>query len=192
LAAGAALEDPSAHPKAVTEKIPSPRAVDGALRFVDAEPEFSEESSQVFEDPEACPFRSHIDVAVVCVSDEGVPSSFQFFIDYVEEHVREERRERTALWRALVPFRCDTVRHHPCFEKTADDPQQPRVGHELREHSHEDVVVHSIEKLFEIDIDDPVSTGQDVLLSLADGVMRSASWTETMAVFGKLRIQQRL
>ena len=75
-------------------------------------------------------------------------------VEVVEKKIGEQRRQRSALRRALVPFDADAALHHPRLEKASDDPQQALVANPPCQTRHQDVVVDPVEKLFEVDIHD--------------------------------------
>jgi hypothetical protein len=46
---------------------------------------------------------------------------FQLLVEIVEQKIGEQRRQRTALRRALVPLDAYASLHHPGFQEAADD-----------------------------------------------------------------------
>ncbi|MDT4889349.1 hypothetical protein FQZ97_1260360 [compost metagenome] len=54
----------------------------------------------------ACRLAAHVDVAVIDVATESVATALKFAIPVREQDVRQQRRERPALWRAFAAL-CD-------------------------------------------------------------------------------------
>src|SRR5689334_10397054 len=71
------------------EKLPARGLIDGTLRFVDPEPESPEEAPERLEHALTGAPRPHVNIAVVGVSRELVPTLLQFFVNVVEEDVGE-------------------------------------------------------------------------------------------------------
>jgi hypothetical protein len=140
----------------------------------------------------ARPLGPHVDVEVVGVAHERVTALLQLFVHVVQQHVRQERRQRPALWRALVTLHHHPVRENPRVEVAANEPQHATVLDPLREPPHEHVVVHTIEELLQIDVHDPAATLLHVALRVTHGVVRAAPRPEAVAVLREARIDSRL
>ena len=79
-----------------------PRPGDGTLLRVDLELEASlDEAGQACHDPLAGLFAADIDVAVIRIAHEAVATTLKLAIQFIQHEVRKQRRERTALRRAL-------------------------------------------------------------------------------------------
>ena len=109
-------------------------------------------------------------------------TALQRAVHFVEEHVRQERRQRPTLRCALVALRHHTADHHTGVEVAADQPKQAFVFDSLFQPGHQHVVVHAVEELLKVHIDDPLSAGCDVLPSLAHRGALAPARPETMAV----------
>jgi len=116
----------------------------------------------------------------------------QFLVHEVEEHVGQERRDRSSLRSPLVSLHDHPVDHDPCFQVPADQPQHPFVLDPLRQFPHQDVPVDPVEKSFQINVNDPAAALLDVPLCTPYGIVRPAARTEPVAVIGKRRVEDRL
>jgi hypothetical protein len=85
-----------------------------------------------------------------------VTAVFEFLVQIVQQQIGEQRRQRTALRRALIARGAEAVLHHPRRQIAADNPQQALVANAPGQTAHHHVVIDPIEKLFEIQIDDDV------------------------------------
>jgi site-specific DNA recombinase len=83
------------------------------------------------------------------------------------------------------------LRPHTRGEKTADEPQQPSIGHPLGQ-PHQNVVVDPVKELFQVDIHYPAVSRCDVLLCPRHRLMRGATGTEAEARLGERRVPVRL
>jgi hypothetical protein len=121
--------DPAFHhtsrttPKGIAKDFAIPPEVHGAFRLVDAEPELCVEPPEQPHHALARTPRPHVDVAIVGVAHEGVSAFLQLLINFVEQHVRKQRREGTALRRSLVPFHHHPVRQNSGAKVAADESQ---------------------------------------------------------------------
>lgn len=88
-------------------------------------------------------------------------------IDFVEERVRKQRREGSALRRSLVPIHHDPRCHDAGIEVATDEPEHATVRDALREPAHQHVVVHPIEEGFEVHVHHPAAAFLDVTLRRA-------------------------
>jgi hypothetical protein len=79
----------------------------------------------------------------------------QLLVDFVEQHVCEQRREWSTLRRSLVPFHHDPVRHDSGVEVAADEPQYATVLHSFAELAHQHVVVHAVEEFLQVHVGAP-------------------------------------
>jgi hypothetical protein len=72
--------------------------------------------------------------------------------------------------------------HDAGVEVAADESEHSLVRDSLCELAHQHVVVHAVEKLFEVHVDHPAATFLDVLLRLAHCVVCTTSRPEAVAV----------
>jgi hypothetical protein len=66
---------------------------------------------------------------------------------HVEQHVRQQGRQRTALRRALVPFHHHAGDQYPGVQIATDECAYPSVRDPLRHQAHEDIVIDAIKEL---------------------------------------------
>src|SRR5262245_65778580 len=91
-------------------------------------------------------------------------------------------RHRAALRRPFVHRTDQTVLHYPSVEKRPDELEYALVGDPCRDACHQNVVIDSVEKLFEVEIDYDVVAFGDITLRLSHGLMGGTSRTEAEAV----------
>jgi site-specific DNA recombinase len=95
------------------------------------------------------------------------------------QHCR--RREWTALRRPFVSRDAHAFVHHVRLKKAADDSKQAFVGDTSGQTGHQDVVVHSIEELLQIEVHDDDSPIGYVSAGRSQRIVRAASRSETVA-----------
>src|ERR1700756_349936 len=76
----------------------------------------------------------------------------------------------------------------PGVQERPDEFEHALVGHPCGDARHQDVVVNSVEKSFQIEIHHNVVALGDVALCLGYGLMRRPSRPEAVAVLGERRI----
>lgn len=96
------------------------------------------------------------------------------------------------LWSSLVRMDEGSAgKNHSRLQKGVDQAFQTLVCDFPTDSRHEDVVIHFVEELFQVHIHNPLSSGLLVFPRLPDCVVRTPFGTETIAVFGKIRIEDR-
>ena len=100
----------------------------------------------------------------------------------------KDGRKRAALRRALIHRTDQTVFHHPGVEERPDEFEHTLIGHSRGDARHQAVVIDSVEKLFEIEIDHDVVAVGDVTLRLSHCLMGGAPRSKAVAVLGKRRV----
>jgi hypothetical protein len=126
---------------------PLPRPGDGTLLRVDLELEASlDEAGQVGHDPVASLFAADVDVAVVRVAHEAVATALKFAIQFVQHEIREQWRERPALWGTLPADLEQPVVDHTGCQVAPDKPKHPPIRDARCHASHEFVVINSVER----------------------------------------------
>ena len=96
--------------------------------------------------------------------------------------------DRAALRRTLIHRTDQTVFHHPGVEKRPDEFEHTLIGHSRGDARHQAVVINSVEKLFEIEIDHDVVALGDVALRLGDCLLGGAHRSKAVTVLGKRRV----
>src|SRR5215204_1512697 len=85
---------------------------------------------------------THVDVRVVRVADETVPTTRELLVELIQNDVAQQRRERAALRYPFLRADDDTIRqYHLRLQHLSDQYEQPLVVHSLREPRHEPLVV---------------------------------------------------
>src|SRR5439155_12576764 len=87
-----------------------------------------------------------------------------------------------SLWSAFHTGADQSVLHHPGVQKCPDEFQQPLVFDSFGDLTHQFVVIDSVEKLFEVEINHPAVACGDVLLRLGYRLMCRSSRSKTIAV----------
>src|SRR5215211_1410301 len=124
-----------------------------ALGFVDLQLEaFGQERLDACHHPLTRLPAAYIDVAIVGVAYEAVAALLQFLVQHIQHQVRQQRRERSALRRALLRRADQASFHHACGQKAADEFQDALVSDPLGNEPHQDVVVDPVEELLQVDI----------------------------------------
>ena len=99
----------------------------------------------------------------------------QFLIHLVEHDIGQEWRQRATLRRSFPDDDARAVRHHDhSFQHQAHNSDHPAIRH-LRAHAVEKaLVLDPIKELSEIEINDRLATGFEMLLGFGDGRRRTA------------------
>jgi len=179
--------------EAEAQELADARLGDRALSPVDLELEtFGEELLDAGHHSLACLLAAHIDVAVVGIAHEAVAALLQFLVQHVQHQVRQQRRERATLRRALLRRADQATVHHARCEERADELEDALVSHPLGNEPHQDVVVDPVEELFQVEVHHKAVPGRDVLLRPLYGLMRRARRPEAEACLGERSIPVRL
>src|SRR5215510_8614269 len=154
-----------------------------ALRLVDLQLEpVGQEPTHGSHDPLAGAATADVDVAVVGVAAEAVTPPFQFLVEIIEHEVAQKGRKRAALRRPFIHRTDQTVLHYPGVEKRPDELEYALVGNSFRDARHQNVVIDSVEKFLEIQVDHDVVAFGDIPLRLGHRLMGRTSRTETVAM----------
>ena len=94
-------------------------------------------------------------------------------------------RERTSLRSPFYAWADQPVFHHSGLQKSPDEFQQPLVFDTLGDLCHQFVMIHSIEKFLQIEINHPAVTFGNIPLCLYYSLMRRSSRSKTVVVIGK-------
>src|ERR1019366_7407 len=85
--------------------------------------------------------------------------------------VKRKWRKWTSLGSAFYAGADQSILHHPGGQERPDELQQPLVLHSFRRLPHQFVVIDSIKKLFQVEIDRPAVARDDILLRLSYRLM---------------------
>ena len=161
----------------------------GALGHVDLQPQSSgQEVADAAHDAVAGAMAANVDVAVIGIATESMAAPFQFLVQFVEHQIAQQWGERAALRSALLGRTDQPIFHHPGAKECPDELEHALVGHPFGHASHQAVLIDSVEKFLEVDVNHHVVAVGDVLLCLGHGLMSGASRTESVAVLGKRRV----
>ena len=165
---------------------------DGALLLVDleAEPVLQERRHRRHHSL-PCRLRPHIDVAVIGVSAEPMSPSFQFLVQIVQQQIGQQRRQRAALRRALVPFAAHPSAIIPACKKRRT-MRSRRVSPMRR--ARRDIRISWLtrsKEFLEIQVHDDLIPVRHVFPGLSQRMVRAAAGAEAEARSGECRIQPR-
>src|ERR1022692_2908264 len=110
---------------------------------------------------------------------------FEFAVEFIEDDIRQERRERSTLRCAFFRRTHQPVLQHPHFQERPDQSEHSLVGYPSRDRCHQFVVIDPIKEFLKIEIYHPAMACGDVLLRLGYRLMRRALRPESVAVFGE-------
>src|SRR5215468_599256 len=116
------------------------------------------------------------------------PASNPRFCARTGSYLLRSGRHRAALRRPFIHRTDQTVLHYPGVEKRPDELEYALVGNPFRDARHQNVVIDSVEKFFEIQVDHDVEALGDIPLRLGHGLMGGTSWAEAVAVLGERRV----
>ena len=122
------------------------------------------------------------------VPAKAVTASGQFLVEVVKHEIAKDGRKRAALRRSLIHRTDQTVFHHPGVEKRPDEFEHTLIGHSRGGGRHQAVVIDSVEKLFEIEIDHDVVAVGDITLRLSHCLMAGAPRSKAVTVLGERRV----
>jgi len=74
-------------------------------------------------------------------------SSLQFLVQFVQEDVAEQGRERATLRRTFVTFLNNPVDHNTSLKISPNQPEDTFIQYPLGDPAHKDVVVYSVKTL---------------------------------------------
>src|SRR3989442_10338586 len=175
--------------KAESEKLPFLRSRYRALALIHLTFELlRDESRDAFHRSLTRALAANVDVAVVRVANIAMSPALQLPVEFVEHEVGQQWRKWTSLWSAFHTGAGQSVPHHPGVQKRPDEFQQPLVFDSFGDLTHQFVVIDSVEKLFEVEINHPAGACGDVLLRLSYRLMCRSSGSKTIAVVGERRV----
>jgi hypothetical protein len=94
-----------------------------------------------------------------------VTPAFEFLVEVIPQKICDQWQEKGALRSPFVPFDAPAIGHQPRLQEATDDREQALVADALGETGHRDVVLHSIEELLQVEIDDDAPSVGYILLS---------------------------
>src|SRR6266478_772869 len=175
--------------KAESEKLPFLRSRYRAFRLIHLEFELlRDESRDALHHPLTRTLAANVDVAVVRVANIAMSPALQLTVEFVEHEVGQQWRKWTPLWGSFHAWADQSVLHHPSIQECPDEFQQPLVLDSFCDLTHQFVVIDSIEKFLQIEINHPAVARGNVLLCLGHCLMRGSSRSKTVAVVGEGRV----
>ena len=134
---------------------------------------------------------AYIDVAVVSVSAETMTPAFEFPVKVVKEYIRQQRTQRTALRRTLFRRCTDSGNHDSGVQICANQLEYALILYLLRQTRHENIMVHSVKEVGQVDVNHPRVALVDVSFCRTDRSMRAPTRTKSVAVLRKVRVEYR-
>src|ERR1035438_10274067 len=125
---------------------------------------------------------------IACGPSSARPSAVASFGEFVEHEVGQQWRKWTSLRSAFHAWADQSVLHHPSIQECPDEFQQPFVLDSFCDLTHQFVVIDSIEKLLQVEINHPAVAFCDVLLCLGHCLVRGSSRSKAVAVIGECRV----
>src|SRR5262245_49547979 len=159
------------------------------FRLVDLQLEpVGQEPAHGGHDPLAGAATANVDVAVIGIAAEAVTPPFQFLVEIIEHEVAQKGRKRAALRRPFLHRTDQTVLHDPSVKKRPDELEYALVGNPFRDTRQQKIVIDSVEKFLEVEVDHDVVAFGDIPLRLGHGLMGGTSRAEAVAMLGERRI----
>ena len=87
--------------------------------------------------------------------------ALQLTVELVEHDIAEQRRKRSPLGSPFHAWAEKPVFHHPGIQERPDEFQQPLVIDALGDLSHQFVMIDSIEKLLQVEVNQPAIASSD-------------------------------
>src|SRR3954471_24322319 len=129
---------------------------------------------------------------IICVTHEPVAATLQLTIQLVQNEVRQQGREGTALRGSLPAALEESVVEHACRQIAPDEPEHPPVRDTRRHGGDQTIVVHPVEELGQVDIHDEPIAVDDVGLRLRHRLVGGAARPEAEAVLAERWVPQGL
>ncbi|KTC43601.1 hypothetical protein AO262_27075 [Pseudomonas fluorescens ABAC62] len=132
---------------------------------------------------------THVNVRIVGITHKAMTPTFQLSVEFVGQDVRQQRRERAALRRPLLPSADDPTRHDSSLEVAANQPEHPLVFDLTLDVGHQYIVVDPIKELLQIKFHTPAVSHSHMGAGCFDGLMSASARTKTVAVVREQRIE---
>src|SRR6267378_4721287 len=134
---------------------------------------------------------AYVDIAVIGIAAEAVPSPFQFFIERIQVDVGQQRRQRSALRSPLHARHHYTLHHRAPPQVLPNQMQHSFVPDHSRNPSHQNVVIDLVEELGDVHVHHPFLPSLRILLRGSHGVLCAPSRSKPVTVLAALRIEDR-
>src|SRR5277367_4342560 len=138
-------------------------------------------------------FAAHEDVAIIGVANEPQAPPRQFAVQFVENDVGKQWRERAALRRSFLDRDLRPVRHHHRrLQHQADQGEYPLVRHAFREPGQQALMVNSVEEFGQVQINQRSIAVLEISRCFSDGGMSAALGAEAVTAGVEGRLEDRL
>lgn len=176
--------------KTEAEKVPLFGFGYRALRRVHFEPQATlDELDNAGHHAMTAAFAPDVDVAFIGVPHEVMTSSMKLSIELIQHDVRQQRRERAALRRALLCRHHHTVGHHNFgLQHLSNQQQHAFVVDAQSKPRNQTIMVHSIEELLQVEVHDVLAAVFQILAGLCDRRMATAAGSKTVAAVVKRQL----
>jgi hypothetical protein len=121
-----------------------------------------------------------------------VAATLKLAIQFIQDEVREQGRERTALRGPFpAPLEQPAI-EHTSRQVSPDEPKNPPIRNPRRYPCHQPVVIDPVKELCQVDIHDKPIAFNDVGLRLRHRLVGGAARPEAVAVLAECRVPLRL
>src|ERR1017187_10295415 len=151
-----------------------------------------EEAGDAIHHPLSCPLAADVNIAVIRIPHEAMLTPFEFAVEFIEDDIRQERRERSTLRCAFFRRTHQPVLQHTHFQDRPDQSEHSLVGYPPIDRFNQVVGIDPIKEFLKIEIYPPAMACGDVLLRLGYRLMRRAFRPEPVTVFGERRVPSAL
>jgi len=134
---------------------------------------------------------ANVDIAVVRVATEPVTPAFQLPIQFGQEDIGEQGRERAALRRPFSSRADHAAFEHTGLQVTPDQRQYPAVGNATSQQAHQHIMIDPVKELRQIHVNHPAVAVTDMLLHRLNRPMGTSTGAKPVAVIRKGRFQHR-
>ena len=116
--------------------------------------------------------------------------AFELAVKRVQHDVRQEWRQRPPLRSALLRRTEQPVLQHPRIQERAGELQHACIRHALSQPTHQEVMIHSVEEFFEVEVHDPPIAARQVFLRRRYRLMCRPTRPKPIAVVGERRVEE--
>src|SRR4030042_5069769 len=116
-------------------------------------------------------FRLYQDDQIICVACEPMATFIEFLIEVIQKDIAQHWRKRAALRHSLCSPVPPSVDHHPATQVSSDKAKETFAFDSPGYPTHQDIVIHRIEELFQIDVHGITVSFTNIFPYLAHGLM---------------------
>ena len=141
--------------KAKPEVLAPPGVTDGTFGFIDLElKSLGNEATDTLFHSACGSIAANIDDTIVSVSNKTEPSTFQLFVKFIKDHIRQQWRKWTPLRDTLFGETDQSAYQNAAIEITTNQRENAFVRYPGSKAAHQAVVINAVEKLFQIKVND--------------------------------------